>query len=394
MAQKCEAGLSEIARKKSSKVWFRTSYTLIGFKLAAFVILCAFVRIMFSEIGVLFSQLRMTLESRASKAWGLHHDMTLTHSDDIHWMQRDFYKRWKYALESGRQPPMRRFLVWLHIPKTGTSFANSLVRWGCPDAPREIFVIPASERPLKLRLSLNATMTWDWLFTSESGRSWLRTYCIHRLASHAPTGRFEYSVNIHAPLRKLHINNTIAMFRLPLQRTYSNYLHIDRHYNESRDSRMTLTQFVQKPKFISQQAKLLLGYRYRYGGLISNSQALEAAKLINNLAFVGLTEQFDLSVRLFHAKFGGVPHRSQFENVRPSIQRYQSVKRRYSWFRYSEREFGEWRDEPDEIVYRAAHSRFWREICHNRQQIGIDGLGLLPAHVCISHSTARLTCQV
>lgn len=317
------------------------------------------------------------------------------HVQNLLWMNEDHQRRWNHAHAKGHRPTINRFLLWLHIPKTGTSFANTLIRWGCPPARLDVFVVPRKERPAQIQLSLNTTLAWDWLFDSSRGRRWLRLNCPQRLSTtDKVTGKIVYSFNIHAPLQKLLVNDTVAMFRLPLQRTYSNYLHIDRHYDDEKQSRMTLKEFFQKPQFLSQQTKLLLGYDYRFNGVLSKKQAIEASKMIDRLAFVGLTEYFELSVRLFHAKFGGVPHRAQFENVRPSIQRYKLAGKRHCSFRYDEADFGDWKDEPDEIVYNSARLRFWRDVCHFRKHIELDGLGPVPMKLCLVHTSTPSVCTI
>lgn len=100
-----------------------------------------------------------------------------------------------------------------------------------------------------------------------------------------------------------------------------------------------------------------------------------AADIVPRLRFVGLTEHFQLSCRLFHARFGGVPHRSQFENVRPALARVNSAEARQSSFRYDEALFQGWTDFADDIVYAAAKKRFWTEVRQFKKEIEVDGLG-------------------
>lgn len=63
---------------------------------------------------------------------------------------------------------------------------------------------------------------------------------------------------------------------------------------------------------------MLLGRHYREEREVTRREAIKAALIVTRrLRFVGLTEEFELSCRLFHAMLGAVPHRAQFENVRP-----------------------------------------------------------------------------
>lgn len=294
------------------------------------------------------------------------------------------------AIRNRRQPPTKIFLLWLHIPKTGTSFANTLLRWGCPNPEIPTFVVPEKERPQNLQLPFNASISWDWLSLKPSGRTWLRQNCRNRLAlshGHSNTIRHPaYAFNMHRAMKLSEANFTVALFRLPRQRTYSNYLHLTYRYDETRlqnRTRISLIEFAKKPQYISQQTKLLLGRHYRYRGDVSVDDADRAANLVVNvLLFVGLTEEFHLSVRLFHTLFGGAPHPSQFENVRPSINRNSCSSNKRSFFRYEEDKFGGWRDAADEIVYFAAFYRFWRDICRMRAEIEKDGLGIVFSPLC------------
>ncbi|CAN8072079.1 unnamed protein product [Agarophyton chilense] len=296
-------------------------------------------------------------------------------------MGLDYQRRLRRATESGRKPPSVRFLRWLHIPKTGTSLVNTLVRWGCTHIPDDLFVMPRRERPRGLTLSHNQTFSWDWLFSNASGREWLRNHCNHRLVtSHPTTNVAQYSLYIHKPLSTWEIPHAVAMFRIPRQRIYSNYLHISLHYNESNNLKESLYSFLHRSEFWSQHAKLLIGRTYRDKRLINEREALLAVNLVtNHLPFVGLTEQFRLSCRLFHAKFGGVPHLVQFENIRPSLDRYKQSNSTDEHFRYDESQFRDWVDSADEMVYAAAQTRFWNDVADLKHEIEKDMLG--PVHI-------------
>lgn len=121
---------------------------------------------------------------------------------------------------------------------------------------------------------------------------------------------------------------------------------------------------------------MILGRDYRDERPVSRREAYRAAFIVKNrLKFIGLTEEFQLSCRLFHAMFGGVPHRAQFENIRPGIFRYNSSESRSSSFRYNEDEFEGWSDSADDIVYEAAKRRFWNDVRRMKAVIEVDGLG-------------------
>ena len=316
------------------------------------------------------------LHTSESRLPSLHTGDQLESYDICTELNLDYGRRLRHALLHGRKRPQYAFLRWLHIPKTGTSFVNTIIRWGCPAVSPHIFITPRKERPGELGVSLNETLSWDWFFLNHSGRAWLQNHCDGRLVTTHPSKRVpHFSLCMHRAVSHWEIPHTAAIFRLPLQRVYSNYMHLSLHYNESRTPRQSLSSFVSKPQFASQQTKLLLGRHYRDKRPVTTKEALQAAAIVTNrLRFVGLTEEFELSSRLFHAKFGGVPHRSQFENVRPGISRYKTKVGRSGAFRYDEALFQGWRDSADEIVYHAARRRFWREVRAMRNEIELDGL--------------------
>merc|ERR1712232_168988 len=65
---------------------------------------------------------------------------------------------------------------------------------------------------------------------------------------------------------------------------------------------------------------MLTGSWCGQGESVIPADALRAVSIVQQLGFVGLTEQWPLSVCLFHAKFGGMCYRSSFVNVRPGAE--------------------------------------------------------------------------
>ena len=292
-------------------------------------------------------------------------------------MRRDHEFRLKEAVSRGRQKPTNEFVRWLHVPKTGTSFVNTMIRWGCTDIPPELFIMPRMERPKDLTLSLQPTFWWDWLILNDSGREWTRKHCPERLVTISPvTLEASYSLHLHRELRPWETHKTAAFFRIPRQRVYSWYAHIASRRERYGRIREGLRTFIRRPDMTSHHAKLLLGRRYNDKLNVSTNDARKAANIVSHgLGFVGLTEEFDLSCRLFHAKYGGVPHQAQFENVRPGRFRYENGEKGPDSFSYNESEFQGWRDVADDVVYEAAKKRFWNDVRAQKDDIEADGLG-------------------
>ncbi len=120
----------------------------------------------------------------------------------------------------------------------------------------------------------------------------------------------------------------------------------------------------------------------------NTSHVAEAVRRIeHDLAFVGLTERFDESVCLFHARFGGHPVPAQFVNVRPMVNRTSSASAGSQTATHAAAAAGGGRaasgrgamavaarvDDPwDTAVHAAARARFERDLQAARQAASRD----------------------
>ena len=104
---------------------------------------------------------------------------------------------------------------------------------------------------------------------------------------------------------------------------------------------------------------------------LNASHVAEAIRRIEQeLAFVGLTERFDESICLFHARFGGRPVPAQFVNVRPMVNTTSTVSSAAAWARAggggggrAAKAAAAWVDDPwDTAVHAAARARFERDL--------------------------------
>merc|ERR1711963_1129096 len=102
-------------------------------------------------------------------------------------------------------------------------------------------------------------------------------------------------------------------------------------------------------------AQMLVGQKCGNPRKLSPTQVAIAVSNVARLGFVGLQEEWQLSVCLFHVRFGGTCQRSEFENVRPSAARHRYAKVQATVKMTDE----SW---PDEAVYQAVAYRFWHEI--------------------------------
>jgi hypothetical protein len=74
----------------------------------------------------------------------------------------------------------------------------------------------------------------------------------------------------------------------------------------------------------------------------------------SGFAYVGLTEEWELSVCLFHRMFGGECHPGEFQNVRPGMDREQEE--------YDVSVLNGWTDPFDGPLYDHARFLFWSNI--------------------------------
>ena len=90
---------------------------------------------------------------------------------------------------------------------------------------------------------------------------------------------------------------------------------------------------------------------------VTHRDAAEAARRVHDgFAFVGITEEWDLSICLFHKMFGGACDAVEFEDTRPSYDRKSADQD------YDAAQLHGWHDDIDEVVYAAALEVFRRNL--------------------------------
>lgn len=188
-------------------------------------------------------------------------------------------------------------LAWLHVPKAGTSFANVLVTWGCPSLPDDAVV--------------------DESYSNEWGMFVPKFLQVHR--GQCASG-LALAGSGHIPIAQgssnaweAHRGQFVAMFRQPEQRTLSGFNH-DRHdiVNKSLDLHGYATEIE------GCSVRMMNGFYCGQPVRVTDAMTDRAIeRLEQGFAFVGLVEQWSLSVCLFHKMFGGSCHPREFHDVRP-----------------------------------------------------------------------------
>ena len=247
------------------------------------------------------------------------------------------------AFIGGRPPTAPTRLRWLHFPKAGTSFANTILHTACPKAPHDASVAP------------NTPPEWPPIGLKEH---YARPACIIEVTPSRP----------HEPARyPRDVGTVIALFRSPRARLTSSwsFLHAAlqpeclRDPNDLIDRSLAALggaeprallhshgiplglmkayiangcslpiEYLLRPdirnRTMGVQSKLSLGLK---PGLAVSDERVQRAwkggdglrrRLQSAFAFVGLTERWADTICLFHARFGGVVRAVELRNNRPT----------------------------------------------------------------------------
>jgi hypothetical protein len=223
-------------------------------------------------------------------------------------------------------------IAWIHIPKAGTSFVNTLIHHPgvCAHMPEDEYVTD------------NQHDFWE-----KHPKS---TYCPGGFSDtyHSPPGH--HGMGQQYEQNRGHI---IALFRQPEERHLSAY-HYNQHSYPLKGNASNISEFFNAVKGC--QVRMLTrdsdsdegaaqcgGQR---GGPTTQKDVDEAIRRMKDMRFVGLTEQFDFSICLFHAMYGGICRDHEFVNTRPNPYEHSALDGL--------------KDEFDTPLYEAASKKFWR----------------------------------
>lgn len=212
------------------------------------------------------------------------------------------------AFDGAPRATLRRPVAWVHIPKTGTSFINAVMSEACDDNWR-FWLGRELERLFWARARLSRgcaggltssvdTARKESAFRATAGglpmpdpHGWYRSP-----PGHTGFGRFAVT---NAPL-------AVTVLRQPEQRLLSGY-HANTHgWREPQQRGLTPLLYAQKLQGC--QVRFLT----RAGDQCSSrdqppdtSEVEQALRTLERFQFVGISEQWDLTVCLFHKMFGG-----------------------------------------------------------------------------------------
>lgn len=220
-------------------------------------------------------------------------------------------------------------VAWVHIPKTGTSFANTLVSWACELSDADLVDDSYSD----------STGAFVGGFMAAHSMDCAKGFRLH--SGHTPI--MDATLNNWAH----HKGSFVGMFRQPEQRIISGYLD-DQHGAYEVQGKLKLQEYA--AGIAGCAAKMLAGHPcLADGNQVTQDMTALAISRLDDFAFIGITEDWALSVCLFHAKFGGKCHKREFSNVRPGMSRGHT---------YDISELHGWKDPHDGLLYETATAKF------------------------------------
>jgi hypothetical protein len=245
-------------------------------------------------------------------------------------------------------------IIYLHIPKCGSGLATTLVHFACGK-----------------KVAKNLTLVEPGV-DNRGGTGLATKYWNEKCGAHRFT-RFE---SAHAPLDERMDRHTLSkvvmMVRPPKARISSGYLHnlhdcapLQHKYDVASqngkrwkpDGEIDPTIFKEYSACVdSCMTNMLVGHTCGYQGKGSKPVYLrKALERLPQLGFVGLTDHWELSMCLWHAKFGGECLAAEFANVRPGPHRAE----------YDERILGESSHWNDQAIYDKAADLFVKDLEEN-----------------------------
>jgi len=216
-------------------------------------------------------------------------------------------------------------IYYLHVPKCGSSFATAVAHLACGDKIDRESTVDEPGNPVDHL----ATQKWN---------------------KKCGDGRFARFESGHEPLDPTmsdeSLSKVVMMVREPNARISSGYMHnlhdcfpLQKKYNiKHQDAQPWQPDGELDPSILEEYARcvhscmtnMLIGHSCAYyrGEPSEEQQSLDreaALARLPKLGFVGLTDQWDLSVCLWHAKFGGECLPAEFRNVRPARTQYSAA---------------------------------------------------------------------
>lgn len=237
--------------------------------------------------------------------------------------------------------------------------ANVLVTWGCKGLPDETMIVGAEAKSHDLKKG--PRFRQDYFLTQYRKQCSRISIC----AGHAPIQPGKIcEPHLDTQCRCWPGGPYFAgTFRQPEMRILSGYRR-NMHgcwtcskMEKEQEKRLRLMEYAKE--LSGCVTKMLIGFRCGDSSHhLTDADVKWSIKVLHTgFVFVGILEEWPLSVCLFHAMFGGHCHKREFENLHPG-----SVSNTYSFYRANISDFNNWADPFDGAVYEAARSIFFANL--------------------------------
>jgi len=205
-----------------------------------------------------------------------------------------------------------RPLAWLHVPKTGTSLINTLVHTPglCPGVPSDMVI--------------NRT---TYCNQCNPFNNWMAGHFESQYPAHlaCPDGVLKYAahVSIGGTFQKHYKGHGVTLLRQPEQRLISSYNHnlhdFPRATLGGRPENISLPKYAELVQGC--YVKMLTGKHVKGNdcgepGAPKQQEVRKAKRRLQTFAFVGIMEEWDQSICLWHAMFGGLCYGSELMDTR------------------------------------------------------------------------------
>jgi len=238
----------------------------------------------------------------------------------------------------------RTALVWVHVPNSGVAFLQTLLWTVCDSWPSDWSMSSHRDKPLASYFERhNVASRCPELLTGSGGGG---EGGVPQPDFHRGVGEWD---GMESSSQRL-----VGMFRRPNARAASEYVSTG---NSVEPGCITKT----------------LARKSRYPCLETEPPTereiqLAATRLSDQFAFVGLTEEWNLSICLWHTTMGGTPHEEEFQKFLPVVVRSDRMPAsepgrdgaRALWGGASVVDADN--DSADEIVFSAAEEVFWYNV--------------------------------
>lgn len=253
-------------------------------------------------------------------------------------------------------------LVWLHVPKTGSSIANSLLR------------LPGVCPELAKRLG-------DASFAGGNEDGQFRAFyeeglCPGLATSALPNTAPGFHRTVGSEFAGLYDGHGVTLLRQPEQRIISALRHVANATDEDLEglpisAGCTVRMLVDEqtgPFPWTAASEACFAAESSPVPSPSREDVQLAQERLRKFAFVGLMEEWHLSVCLLHAMFGGDCSPAEFENSRPSPSSKHAYNLRHRLVEavyaapepYDVGVLGGFIDEADRAVYETGSEIFWK----------------------------------